>query len=68
MGGEVHDGAKLPETIARAFYIAQSGTPGPVIVSLPEDMLSDMIENEVVSPHRRRTPHRRAATSRQRRH
>ncbi len=45
---EVHDGAKLPETLARAFHIAQSGTPGPVIIALPEDMLADQIDEEVV--------------------
>jgi len=31
---------RLPEYIARAFQIAQSGRPGPVVLSLPEDMLS----------------------------
>lgn len=41
---EVHDGEKLPETLARAFHIAASGTPGPVVISLPEDMLSDEID------------------------
>jgi len=36
---EVDDAARLPETIARAFSVAQSGRPGPVVVALPEDML-----------------------------
>ena len=36
---EVHDPERLPEVAARAYHIAESGTPGPVIVSLPEDML-----------------------------
>ena len=36
---EVNHPGKLPETIARAFNMAQSGTPGPVVISLPEDML-----------------------------
>lgn len=36
---EVNDPDALPETIARAFNVAQSGTPGPVVISLPEDML-----------------------------
>ena len=47
---EVNDGWKLPETLARAFHIAQSGTPGPVVIVLPEDMLSDMVEGEAVGP------------------
>jgi len=38
---EVHDAAKLPETLARAVQVAESGTPGPVVVALPEDMLVD---------------------------
>lgn len=47
---EVHEAWKLPETLARAFHIAQSGTPGPTVVVLPEDMLSDEIEEGVVGP------------------
>ena len=31
---------RLPEYIARAFRIAQSGRPGPVVLALPENMLS----------------------------
>ncbi|MCD6074857.1 MAG: putative acetolactate synthase large subunit [Rhodospirillales bacterium] len=38
---EVAEGAKLAETVRRAFHIAQSGTPGPVVIVLPEDMLDD---------------------------
>lgn len=47
---EVHEAWKLPETLARAFHIAQSGTPGPTIIVLPEDMLSDEIGGEAVGP------------------
>jgi acetolactate synthase-1/2/3 large subunit len=31
---------RLPEYISHAFHLAQSGRPGPVVLSLPEDMLS----------------------------
>lgn len=31
---------RIPEYIARAFDLAQSGRPGPVVLALPEDMLS----------------------------
>ena len=34
---EVDDTARLPEYISRAFHIAQSGRPGPVVVDVPED-------------------------------
>ncbi|NJM30824.1 MAG: acetolactate synthase [Rhizobiales bacterium] len=36
---EVIDPAKLGETLSRAFHIASSGVPGPVAISLPEDIL-----------------------------
>jgi acetolactate synthase-1/2/3 large subunit len=38
---QVDDAARLPEVIARAFSLACSGRPGPVVVALPEDMLSE---------------------------
>lgn len=37
---EVDDTARLPEYISRAFHTALSGRPGPVVLALPEDMLS----------------------------
>lgn len=35
----VKDAASLPQILADAFMIAQSGRPGPVVVDLPKDML-----------------------------
>jgi len=40
--GEVHDADRLPEYIARAFHTAMQGRPGPVVIVLPEDMLTKM--------------------------
>ena len=37
---EVCDTDRLPEYIARAFRVATSGRPGPVVLALPENMLS----------------------------
>ncbi|WP_414714865.1 biosynthetic-type acetolactate synthase large subunit [Sporomusa sp.] len=34
----VRDISKLPETLRRAFNIAQSGRPGPVLVDIPRDI------------------------------
>src|SRR6478609_2077641 len=38
---EVDDPARLPELIARAFRVAMQGRPGPVVVALPEDVLTE---------------------------
>ncbi|MCJ8324412.1 MAG: thiamine pyrophosphate-binding protein [Rhizobiales bacterium] len=35
---------RIPEYVARAFQTAQSGRPGPVVLALPEDMLSAVCE------------------------
>jgi acetolactate synthase-1/2/3 large subunit len=32
---------RLPETVSRAYAIALNGRPGPVVIGLPEDMLSE---------------------------
>jgi acetolactate synthase I/II/III large subunit len=37
---EVDDADRIPELIAAAFTLAASGRAGPVVVSLPEDILS----------------------------
>jgi len=37
----IDDASRIPEYVARAFATAISGRPGPVVLSLPEDMLSD---------------------------
>lgn len=41
---EIDDAARIPEYINRAFAIAMNGRPGPVVLSLPEDMLTDIVE------------------------
>jgi acetolactate synthase I/II/III large subunit len=38
--GEVQHADRLPEYVARAFHTAMQGRPGPVVLVLPEDMLS----------------------------
>jgi acetolactate synthase I/II/III large subunit len=40
---EIDDPARIPEIISRAFYTAANGRPGPVVVGLPEDMLSERV-------------------------
>ncbi len=41
---EVDQTERLPEYIARAFSVAASGRPGPVVLALPEDMLSAPVD------------------------
>lgn len=37
---EIDDPRRMPEFLARAFTTATSGRPGPVVIALPEDVLS----------------------------
>jgi len=39
---EVHSADRLPEYVARAFHTALQGRPGPVVLALPEDMLTTL--------------------------
>ncbi|GLQ34213.1 thiamine pyrophosphate TPP-binding domain-containing protein [Amylibacter marinus] len=43
---QIDDPSRIPEVLARAFQVAQSGRPGPVVVALPEDMLRQMTLGE----------------------
>lgn len=40
---QIDDAARIPEYLARAFHVATSGRPGPVVLALPEDMLTDRV-------------------------
>lgn len=42
----VKDVAKLAETIRKAFRIAMSGRPGPVLIDIPKDVTSNTVEYE----------------------
>ena len=46
--GEVHDAERLPEYVARAFHTAMQGRPGPVVLVLPEDMLTTLTSAPVL--------------------
>ena len=45
---EVQQADRLPEIISRAYHTAMSGRPGPVIIALPENMLTESTNNEPV--------------------
>ena len=38
---EIDSAARIPEIFSRAMHIATAGRPGPVVLSLPEDMLRE---------------------------
>jgi acetolactate synthase-1/2/3 large subunit len=40
---QIDDPRRLPELLAQAFQRAISGRPGPVVVVLPEDMLTEVV-------------------------
>ena len=46
--GEVQDADRLPEYVARAFHTALQGRPGPVVLVLPEDMLTQLTSAPVL--------------------
>ncbi len=46
----VKDINKLAETIREAFYIAQSGRPGPVLIDIPKDITAAVCEYTFVAP------------------
>jgi acetolactate synthase-1/2/3 large subunit len=39
---QIEDAARIPEILQRAFHVAMQGRPGPVAISLPEDVLTEM--------------------------
>lgn len=43
---EINDGRKLHEILPRSFRLARQGVPGPVVISLPEDMLDDAVDDK----------------------
>ena len=42
----IDDAKRIPEYVARAFATAMNGRPGPVVIVLPEDMLTLMVDAE----------------------
>ena len=41
---QIDSADRIPELVSRAFHVATSGRPGPVVLALPEDMLVDESE------------------------
>jgi acetolactate synthase-1/2/3 large subunit len=41
---EIDSAAQIPEVVQRAYHYATQGRPGPVVVALPEDVLTELAE------------------------
>ncbi len=41
---EIEDASRIPEYVSQAFHRAVNGRPGPVVLALPEDMLTDRVD------------------------
>lgn len=48
---EVNEPRHLPRIMSRAFHLARTGRPGPVVVSLPRDVLEEDAEISLIDPY-----------------
>ena len=48
---EINDPKQVPRILSRAFHIARTGRPGPVVVSLPRDMLEENADIAITPPY-----------------
>ena len=48
----IDDPARIPEYVSRAYRVATAGRPGPVVLSLPEDVLTRERRRSRRGPHR----------------
>ncbi|MCW5749323.1 MAG: thiamine pyrophosphate-binding protein, partial [Alphaproteobacteria bacterium] len=49
---QIEDARRIPEMVSQAFHRATSGRPGPVLLALPEDMLTDEVEVADAVPYK----------------
>ena len=48
---EIDDPSRIPEIVSHAFHVAANGRPGPVVIALPEDMLTERIAVSDAPPY-----------------
>jgi acetolactate synthase-1/2/3 large subunit len=48
---QIEDARRIPELVSQAFHRALNGRPGPVVLALPEDMLTDEVEVADAGPY-----------------
>jgi acetolactate synthase-1/2/3 large subunit len=49
---QIDEAARIPELVSQAFHRAVAGRPGPVVIALPEDMLTSIAEVEDAGPYK----------------
>ena len=49
---EIDDAERIPEFMNHAFALATSGRPGPVVLALPEDMLTSLATTADAKPYK----------------
>ena len=47
---QIDDPSRIPEYLSRAWHVALSGRPGPVVLALPEDMLAEVAQTPDARP------------------
>jgi acetolactate synthase-1/2/3 large subunit len=47
---EINDPKQIPRIMARAFHLARTGRPGPVVVSLPRDVTEENADITMIDP------------------
>ena len=48
---EINDPKQIPGIMTRAFHLARTGRPGPVVVSLPRDVIEENAEISMIDPY-----------------
>jgi acetolactate synthase-1/2/3 large subunit len=49
---QIDDAKRIPELVSHAFHTALAGRPGPVVLALPEDMLTELADVADAEPHK----------------
>ncbi len=50
---QIERAERIPELVSRAFHLAVSGRPGPVVLALPEDMLTSIAAVADANPYQK---------------
>jgi acetolactate synthase-1/2/3 large subunit len=48
---QIDEARRIPEMVSHAFHLAVSGRPGPIVLALPEDMLTERVAVADTAPY-----------------